>query len=69
VRLRHLGNVTAVFSTCRRHDGPKQTKILLTNLPEIAPARHIVAIYLRRWWVEISQPYCGSREHLYFTAA
>src|SRR5262249_52696107 len=25
-RLRHLGDVTLVLSTCRRHDGPKQTK-------------------------------------------
>jgi hypothetical protein len=53
VRLRHLGNVTVVLSKCRRNDGPKQTKILVTNLPEIVPARHIVAIYLRRWWVEV----------------
>jgi DDE family transposase len=53
VRLRHLGHVTVVLSKCRRNDGPKQTKILVTNLPEIVPARHIVAIYLRRWWVEV----------------
>jgi len=53
VRLRHLGDVTVVLSQCRRHDGPKQTKILVTNLPETVPARQIVAIYLRRWWVEL----------------
>jgi len=53
VRLRHLGDVTVVLSTCRRHDGPKQTKILVTNLPETVSTRQIVAIYLRRWWVEL----------------
>jgi hypothetical protein len=53
VRLRHLGDVTVVLSKCRRHDGPKQTKILVTNLPETVTARQIVALYLRRWWVEL----------------
>jgi Transposase DDE domain len=53
VRLRHLGDVTVVLSTCRRNDGPKQTKILVTNLPELVTERQIVAIYLRRWWVEL----------------
>jgi hypothetical protein len=53
VRLRHLGDVTVVLSKCRRNDGPKQTKILVTNLPEMVTARQIVAMYLRRWWVEL----------------
>jgi hypothetical protein len=53
VRLRHLGDVTVVLSKCRRNDGPKQTKILVTNLPETVAARQIVAMYLRRWWVEV----------------
>jgi hypothetical protein len=53
VRLRHRGNVTVVLSKCRRNDGPKPTKSLVTKLPEIVPARHIVAIYLRRWGVEV----------------
>jgi hypothetical protein len=53
VRLRHLGDVTVVLSKCRRNDGPKQTKILVTNLPETVSAPQIVAIYLRRWWVEL----------------
>jgi hypothetical protein len=52
-RLRHLGDVTVVLSTCRRHDGPKQTKILVTNLPEPVTAREIVGVYLRRWWIEL----------------
>ena len=42
-----------VLSKCRRHDGPKQTKILVTNLPETVPAREIVGVYLRRWWIEL----------------
>jgi Transposase DDE domain len=53
VRLRHLGDVTVVLSKCRRNDGPKQTKILVTNLPESVSARQIVAVSLRRWWVEV----------------
>jgi hypothetical protein len=48
VRLRHLGDVTVVLSTCRRNDGPKQTKILMTNLPETVTAREVVGVYLRR---------------------
>jgi IS4 transposase len=42
-----------VLSKCRRNDGPKQTKILVTNLPETVTARQIVALYLRRWGVEL----------------
>ena len=52
-RLRHLGDVTVVLSKCRRNQGPKQTKILVTNLPETVTAREIVGVYLRRWWVEL----------------
>jgi hypothetical protein len=36
----------------RRNDGPKQTKILVTNLPD-ARARQIVDVYRRRWSVEL----------------
>jgi hypothetical protein len=52
VRLCHRGDVTAVLSKGRRHEGPKQTKIVVTNRPEMVPARQIVAMYLRRWSVE-----------------
>jgi hypothetical protein len=52
-RLRHLGDVTVVLSKGRRNDGPKQTKILVTNLPETVTAREVVGVYLRRWWVEL----------------
>jgi Transposase DDE domain len=50
--LRHIGDVTVVFSRRRRNDSPKQTKLLVTNLP-LATARMTVAIYLRRWPVEL----------------
>jgi hypothetical protein len=53
VRLRHLGDVTVVFSKRRRNDGPKQTKIPVTNLPETVTAWEIVGVDLRRWWVEL----------------
>jgi Transposase DDE domain len=53
VQLRHLGHVTVVLSTWRRNDGPKQTNILVTHLPETVTAREIVGINLRRWWIEL----------------
>jgi hypothetical protein len=53
VRLRHLGDVTVVLSKCRRNNGPKQTKILVTNLPGTVTARAIVGVYLRRWCIEL----------------
>jgi hypothetical protein len=43
--LRHIGDVTVLFSRRRRNDSPKQTKLLVTNLPT-ATARMVVAIYL-----------------------
>ena len=52
-RLRHLGDVTVVRSTCRRNEGPKQTNILVTHLPETVTAREVVGVYWRRWWVEL----------------
>jgi hypothetical protein len=50
--LREVGDVTVVLSKRRRHDRPKQTKVLVTNLPQ-ATAHGTVAIYLRRWPVEL----------------
>jgi Transposase DDE domain len=52
-RLRHLGDVTVVLSTCRRHEGPPQTTILVTKLPETVTARQMVGVSLRRWWIEL----------------
>lgn len=53
VELRHLGEVTIVLFKFRRNDGPKKVNIVVTNLPEEIAARQIVAIYLRRWSVEL----------------
>ena len=51
-RLRHIGDVTMVLSKKRRNDSPKQTKILVTNLPDVT-ARQTIALYARRWDVEV----------------
>jgi Transposase DDE domain len=50
--LREVGDVTVVLSKRRRNDGPKQTKVLVTNLPQ-ATAHGTAAVYLRRWPVEL----------------
>jgi hypothetical protein len=50
--LRHVGNVTIMLRKKRHNDGPKQTKILVTNLPD-APSRQVVDVYRRRWSVEL----------------
>jgi hypothetical protein len=52
VRLRHVGDVTLVLSKTRRNDGPHKTKILVTNLPQ-ASSRLVIALYARRWSVEL----------------
>jgi hypothetical protein len=49
--LRHIGDVTVVLSKRGRNVGPKQTKILVTNLDEWIP-RPVVSAYQRRWPVE-----------------
>jgi hypothetical protein len=49
--LRHIGDVTVVLSKTGRNVGPKHTKILVTNLPEVTP-RYVVFAYQRRWAVE-----------------
>ena len=50
--LRAVGDVTVVLSKRRRNDGPKHTKVLVTNLPQ-ATAHRTAAVYLRRWPVEL----------------
>ena len=50
--LRHVGDVTVVLSKRGRNLGPKQTKILVTNLPELTPSQ-VVGIYQKRWSVEL----------------
>jgi hypothetical protein len=49
--LRDIGDVTVVLSKKGRNLGPKQTKILVTNLDEWLP-RQVVSAYQRRWPVE-----------------
>jgi hypothetical protein len=50
--LRHVGDVTVVLSNRGRNMGPKQTKILVTNLAELTSSP-IVCIYQKRWAVEL----------------
>jgi hypothetical protein len=50
--LRQVGAVTIVLSRRRRNDSPKHTTGLVTTLPQ-APAHLTVALYLRRWPVEL----------------
>jgi hypothetical protein len=49
--LRHVGDVTVVLSKRGRNVGPKQTKILVTNLAALTPSQ-VVGIYQKRWSVE-----------------
>jgi hypothetical protein len=51
-QLRQVGDVTVGLSRRRRNDSPKHTKLLVTNLPQ-ATAHTTVAVYLRRWPVEL----------------
>jgi hypothetical protein len=51
-RLKHLGDVTVVLTKKGRNVGPKNTKLLVTNLLELT-ARQVIDIYQRRWSVEI----------------
>jgi hypothetical protein len=50
--LRHVGDVTMVLSKQRRNDGPSATIILVTHLPQVS-SREVVALYTRRWTVEL----------------
>ena len=50
--LRHGGDVTVVLSKKGRNLGPKQTKILVTNLAELTPSQ-VVSTYQKRWAIEL----------------
>ena len=50
--LRHVGDVTVVLSKKGRNLGPKQTKILVTNLAELTPSQ-VVSTYQKRWAIEL----------------
>ena len=51
--LKHLGEVTMVFTKLGRNAGLKATRILVTNLPEPLTARDVLLIYQRRWMIEV----------------
>lgn len=50
--LRHGGDVTIVLRKQRRNDGPSATIIIVTTLPHVT-SRDGVALYTRRWTVEL----------------
>jgi hypothetical protein len=50
--LRHIGDVTVVLSERGRNLGPKQTKILVTNLAELTSSQ-VVCIDQKRWAIEL----------------
>jgi Transposase DDE domain len=50
--LKHLGDVTVVLTKKGRNVGPKNTKLLVTNLLELN-GRQVIDIYQRRWAIEI----------------
>ena len=52
--LGHVGAVTLVLSKKGRNAGPKNTQILVTNLPELTP-RHVVCMYQKRWAIALVQ--------------
>ena len=51
--INDLGEVTIVLSKRRRNEGPKKTKIIVTNLLE-AKAGEVLSQYARRWGVEVT---------------
>jgi hypothetical protein len=52
VNLRHIGNVTIVLSKKGRNLGPKNTKVIVTNLPNVT-VNTILSIYQRRFMIEL----------------
>jgi Transposase DDE domain len=50
--LRDIGDVTLVLSKKGRNVGPKNTKLLVTNLPD-ATARQVISLYQNRWSIEL----------------
>src|SRR4029434_8373380 len=51
LNLRHVGDVTVVLSKRGRNIGPKQTKILVSNLAALQPSQ-VVGMYQKCWSVE-----------------
>ena len=52
VGLRHIGDVTLVLSKKGRNVGPRNTKLLVTNLAALTPSQ-VVGMYQKRWAVEL----------------
>ena len=52
VNLRHIGDVTIVLSKKRRNLGPKNIKVIVTNLPNVTVTQ-ILSIYQRRFMIEV----------------
>lgn len=52
VRLKHAGDVTILLSKKGYNLGPKQVKVIVTNLPQTT-ARQILSIYQRRFMIEV----------------
>jgi hypothetical protein len=50
--LRHVGDVTVVWSQKGRNVGPQHTKILVTNLAALTPSQ-VVGIYQKRWAIAL----------------
>jgi Transposase DDE domain len=50
--LRHVGDVTLVLSKKGRNVGPRNTKLLVTNLAALTP-RQVVSMYQKRWAIEL----------------
>jgi Transposase DDE domain len=62
--VRHLGQVTILFSKRRPNDGPKRIKVIVTNLSEATPTGTILSHYHRRWGVEVAFKELKSGLHL-----
>jgi hypothetical protein len=61
--LNKIGDVTIILSKQRRNNGPKRTKIIVTNLEGVSTSK-ILSIYARRWTVEVTFKELKSGLHL-----
>ena len=61
--LKVLGDVTIILSKRRRNSGPRQVKLMVTNL-DSASARQSLNTYSRRWSVEVTFKELKSGLHL-----
>ena len=52
IKLRHIGDVTVVLSKKRRNAGPRNVKVIVTNLSNLT-ARQVAGIYQRRFMIEV----------------